>query len=503
MCKIFYVSIKNYTFHFLSFLFFLAVTCDSLYADGFDSEYKIYHGDYNNDGYIDLYIERIPKIILLHGDIITPIVLPGDVDDFVLLQNPDHTFTTQSDTSDFDLTALQRTVDIVVLLRDINLDGATDLIIKNLSAVIPGVDDQIVYSPRGEERVPVGVTPITASFKQFFHELDDWAENPSFFDENAFPIFANVWHGKNLYVPEYCGTATIDNMAQLPPVRTRTVSSEPDVASQTAQLLVNCEVNWGPNANIHYDTVRYQWQELDQVGLNYSLFNQAALAFSRNYSDVFTDGDVESTDPVFEEIALEFEQVLGVEFRPWAYYSENSDDDWGVTQSGSGSIRIVLAQLDSTVTPEISRINLEWEKKQLAQDNLDMAVAMIIGDIRAGNLPSLGLEDGYFRDTLTEIDFVVVDKCSGSSVACATANNWDDGTGGPGNGVKEATVKLVINGNQTLGLAIESVVHELRHFSPENRAKFGLPPGTPGYESTPREKDAARIGREIRRYYGY
>ena len=248
-------------------------------AGGFNDDFEAFSGDYNSDGRLDLFIRERPRIVLLHGDVITPITLPTAVQSFVLVQN---------DSQSFDLEPVpalglagwsEAPVELTAV--DVNLDGELDLLVQGIDSVPgmgAGVLDQIVYSP--SPSVALSIRAIDDEFREFFDQLGEWLQSPAYFDENAIPVYGPQTVTEYLYVPEYCGTASVAYMAIQPPVPTRVLSSEPNLAVETAYLLNNCALMWGNDFNVHYDFVAYQWTETVQIGLDYSGLNQDALAFS-------------------------------------------------------------------------------------------------------------------------------------------------------------------------------------------------------------------------------
>ncbi|MEJ2418805.1 MAG: VCBS repeat-containing protein [Exilibacterium sp.] len=295
----------------------IAVFSNGLLALGFDERYKAYSGDLDADGDTDLYIRREPEVILLHGDIVTPIVLPGYVEDFVMQSNGDGSFTqlSKSALTSAQQSALENWVESAsrLLLGDYNADGVVDVFI-DLANEYLNYDDMILYAASSSGQVPQAYKRVDGEFKNFSEQLFNWLVNSNYFDENAVPVYDQQTVVDSLYVPEYCGTASESEMAALPPVTRRVRSSEPDLVEEIAWLLGNCLAAWGLNYNVHYDYVEYQWTETVQIGLDYSGFNQDAYILSTVLETVQVLGEIVSGSAGAQDIEVILERVLGSEY---------------------------------------------------------------------------------------------------------------------------------------------------------------------------------------------
>lgn len=346
--------IKDFaSFFIISFVFSAQVS-----AAGFDSDYEVRIGDFNGDGASDFYVYKNPDVILLHGDIITPIVIRPDVGDFILKQNPSNSFDIIGNlsTSEQQLVSLWPSVatTVNVVIEDINLDGYMDLFIKNLSSVISGVSDHVIYSPTSKHNSPVDLTIFDNDVSKFFDEVFAYAIDSEYFNDNATPVFGSQQQSQLLYVPEYCGTASVSEMAGLPEVLPRDRSSEPSLSAEIASLLFNCELGWGPNYNVHYDYVLYRWYETVQVGLDFSAFDSRSIDIAN-----VLDGVFEGIDDILGNSSIELdvidilEDVLSVEGVFGGVFSAGGisyDDDKGI-ETGRFRAFMQLALTASSSAP--------------------------------------------------------------------------------------------------------------------------------------------------------
>ena len=91
------IDMMNIKFLLLALVFLTlpvnAVANESGAPTGFTTDYEVRQGDFNGDGLIDLYIRQKLQIVILRGDIATPIVIPAPVDEFILQRVPGGQFT--------------------------------------------------------------------------------------------------------------------------------------------------------------------------------------------------------------------------------------------------------------------------------------------------------------------------------------------------------------------------------------------------------------------------
>lgn len=137
----------------------LVVISSSALSDGFDENYEVFLGDINGDGLVDLYVRQKPQILILHGDIATPILLPAPVQEFVLQQTSDQEFVLLTNLSPSQLQEVRQwpQANIQVTATDLDSDGFADLLLQGVASVIVGAFDQRVYSSNIEGGAPTTV----------------------------------------------------------------------------------------------------------------------------------------------------------------------------------------------------------------------------------------------------------------------------------------------------------------------------------------------------------
>ena len=168
-----------------------------VFAQGFDEHYAVYQGDFNSDGKIDLYVKQKPQVVILHGPIATPILIPPDVTDFVLQQNADKTFAIVSNLTSAQKATLSGWPESVIelVLNDVNIDGIVDIILRDIEVEIVGAFDQIVFADTVNANAPpMKILSMNDDFQQFYFETNEWVLNTSYFEDNAPTIFATTTH---------------------------------------------------------------------------------------------------------------------------------------------------------------------------------------------------------------------------------------------------------------------------------------------------------------------
>ena len=227
------------------------------FSKGFDESYQVFRGNFdaNVDTATDLYVRKAPEIVLIHGDIITPIVIQSDVTEFVLRQEADKTFSIVSD-----LTASQKSsmsqwpeAAVEIVLGDLNVDGFLDLVLRGVDNVVTGADDQIVYAPGTPGSAPAFNRAIDADFRKFFEEVSEWMKNPDYFEENADPIMEVRTVTESFWVIEWCGLQPPPE-AEVEIQRSRPVrrNSRPDPAWEIANMHARCRAHFS-------DGEGYEW----------------------------------------------------------------------------------------------------------------------------------------------------------------------------------------------------------------------------------------------------
>ncbi|WP_444888875.1 FG-GAP-like repeat-containing protein [Microbulbifer sp. JMSA008] len=125
-------------------LFFLLAFCAAfsskvVAATGIQKNgYTIYQGDIDDDGREDLYFEYNRPLVLLHGDIVTPLVMP-QLPNFVLYLNKDkesYEDPVETTLTDLEVANLQKLEKNLSLFGDFNGDGATDLLLLSSMPLI-------------------------------------------------------------------------------------------------------------------------------------------------------------------------------------------------------------------------------------------------------------------------------------------------------------------------------------------------------------------------------
>ena len=166
------------------------------FAQGFDDDYKIFQGDFNNDGLVDFYIRKT-SIVLLHGDIITPIVVQDD--GFVLEQGLDQSFTVVSDI-DFQASVWTESA-VELIFQDFNMDGVMDILLEGVNDGINGLNDLIVFAGTANGSPPVHVRTIDQEFKQFIGDISSWSTDPNYFyqEENFLGYQCANWDSRPVY----------------------------------------------------------------------------------------------------------------------------------------------------------------------------------------------------------------------------------------------------------------------------------------------------------------
>lgn len=190
--------------HLLLVAALLAALCTgAAQAAHFDTQYVVKYGHANGDQLTDIYLQYRPKFVQIpFDDLSIPIPLSkAEVGEFVLLQQANGTFAASTPTptqraafSSWQIAALK------LLLSDVDADSNIDILIRNVSSIIPGAKNLIVYAPANAGALPAEVRPINDALVKFIRDLQGWGDNHQSYYANAWvptveylPIFVDVF----------------------------------------------------------------------------------------------------------------------------------------------------------------------------------------------------------------------------------------------------------------------------------------------------------------------
>ena len=143
-------------------------------------------GDLNGDGLQDVLVRRTSG-----GTSGTGVI------EAVILQRLTNGAFTQITPSSYQLSVAQGwpAVPMNVLLNDFNLDGYIDIVLDDLGSYISGAAGQVILSA-GQSGVTgaQALIPMYSKFGQFFSELANWIDNPSWYSANAPPCQCRERH---------------------------------------------------------------------------------------------------------------------------------------------------------------------------------------------------------------------------------------------------------------------------------------------------------------------
>lgn len=174
----------------LLFSILLTAISNQVLANGFDQNYEAYVGDLNNDGSPDIYIRQKPKILIISGDINTPLVLSPEIEPFAVLSNSNSTFTVDASPGNVELAQLEK-ANLTLRLGDFNLDGLVDIQLQGLALDLPGALDQIIYASSANAVTTGTAKAIDSQFQSFFGEVNAWMEDYFYYENTA---LQNGWY---------------------------------------------------------------------------------------------------------------------------------------------------------------------------------------------------------------------------------------------------------------------------------------------------------------------
>lgn len=141
--------------------------------------YEVRVGHLDDDGLKDLYVRRTSSAAGggLFQDTILQQAAGGE---FTLVAAPSGSSHGTKASTEWAVTE-----SVEVVLNDINLDGFADVVLRGLQGVVDGAPDRILYAP-GRQGGPTGMQKaVDDTMKDFLTEVQAWARNPEFFNENV------------------------------------------------------------------------------------------------------------------------------------------------------------------------------------------------------------------------------------------------------------------------------------------------------------------------------
>lgn len=140
-------------------------------------QYEIRRGDLNSDGRKDIYLRRTSGGNSNNGVIYKTIITQNSDGRFEVVENPT--------SGQFSVAAgWPKATAVDAVVNDFNIDGRVDVMLKNLGSIIPGVDDQIVYSTgRFFSGGSQAVASLDFEFEKFFRDTYNWILDPDYFDQ--------------------------------------------------------------------------------------------------------------------------------------------------------------------------------------------------------------------------------------------------------------------------------------------------------------------------------
>lgn len=290
-------------FRLLLVVLFLFLSPLSL-AQGSDENYEVRKGDINGDGLTDLYIREKPKIVILHGDIATPIALPVSSFGYVVRQNTDKTFSFVQSPVISESAWSQTQIEVTAL--DFNVDGSIDFFLKGVGDLIQsqdgisGVADQLLFTNQDQL---VKIRQVDSEFKQFFDEVYLWRQNPNYFVDNARYISVTK------YWTEYDYLGYTASTLQVP---------------VACNYYTRCLYEYGYILSVLYPYSRYEESKIYWLGewyiyetrqvADYSSFNPLAVRYSKIYDEILERGEVLAGSSAATELSNILEELFGIQY---------------------------------------------------------------------------------------------------------------------------------------------------------------------------------------------
>jgi len=180
------------------------------HAAGFDGLFTARTGDLNGDGRTDLYLKWTPKIAMIDlGDLSVPIPTSRrPMADFVLQQTSTGAFTVLATLSGAQMTTVAQwprvSNSVQLVPGDVNYDGALDLIVRNLTAAISGVEaNQVIIASVAAGAGPLDVKALTSDMRSFYDQVTRWFMAPEVTDV-YYELIWNYYGFRYTYDPIFC-----------------------------------------------------------------------------------------------------------------------------------------------------------------------------------------------------------------------------------------------------------------------------------------------------------
>jgi len=173
-----------------------AISSQAFAADwpGFGKDIVVRVGDLNADGRQDIYLQQKTKIVpIMLDDLTIPIPLRPQVGEFVLQQNSAGEFSLISNLTNAAKQAVKTWAinsAIKVITRDLNIDGAIDVLLGKVGASIPGGKNVIIFASPGNYAPPSVVKNVDATLDQFITDVGSFSDNPNYFQSG---VYRNCW----------------------------------------------------------------------------------------------------------------------------------------------------------------------------------------------------------------------------------------------------------------------------------------------------------------------